>query len=226
MPHNPSYIKSLRDKAGLTQLEVAERLQISRPTYLQLEAGKTELSLSQAETLAKLYGLSIEEFSAQSTRLYEKYKQMIIAFIREVPSMPKTKLAKMLYLSDFAWFYDHLESMSGMPYRKIQYGPVPDAYFRALTELEDCGSINIERTTREGKEMNLISESEGNRKATLSHISQEELELIKKIAHKWKDKRTAEIVGFTHQQLPYALCREDEIIPYALITQEDPDNVI
>ncbi|MFM2414409.1 MAG: hypothetical protein RI911_102 [Candidatus Parcubacteria bacterium] len=226
MTHNPSYIKSLREKARLTQQEVADKLGVSRPTYLQLEAGKTELSLSQAETLAQLYGLSIEEFSAQSKRLYEKYKEMVLAFLRQAPAVPKTKLAKMLYLSDFAWFYDHLQSMSGMPYRKIQYGPVPDAYFRAITELEEAGKINIERTTREGKEMNLISESAGNKKMVLSHISKDELALIKKIAIKWKDKRTAEIVDFTHQQLPYALCREDEIIPYALITQEDPDNVI
>lgn len=48
---------------------------------------------------------------------------------------------------------------------------------------------------------------------------------MKKIVEKWKDKKTNEIVNFTHNQLPYALCRENEIIPYELITQEDPDLV-
>jgi DNA-binding XRE family transcriptional regulator len=226
MTHNPSYIKSLRERAALTQQAVAHLLQVSRPTYIQLEAGKTELSLSQAEALARLYGLSLEEFSAQSQRMYEKYKEMILAFLRECPSVPKTKLAKLVYLSDFAWFYNHLTSMSGMPYRKIQYGPVPDAYFRAISELEEAGKINIERKEREGGGgMNIVSESSSNRRMVLSHISKDELALIKKIAKKWDGKRTDEIVNFTHQQLPYSVCREDEIIPYSLITQEDPENV-
>ena len=43
--------------------------------------------------------------------------------------VPKTKLAKLLYLADFAWYYDHLKSMSGMQYRKITFGPVPDTFF-------------------------------------------------------------------------------------------------
>ena len=49
--------------------------------------------------------------------------------------------------------------------------------------------------------------------------------LIKKIAEKWKNKKTSEIVNFTHIQLPYSICRDNELIPYELITQEDPDSV-
>lgn len=48
---------------------------------------------------------------------------------------------------------------------------------------------------------------------------------MKKIANKWRDKKTKDIVNFTHNQLPYFLCRDNEVIPYELITQEDPDKV-
>ena len=44
----------------------------------------------------------------------------------------------------------------------------------------------------------------------------EEEKIIKSISKKWNDKRTEEIVNFTHNQLPYFLCREDETIPYEL----------
>ncbi len=111
--------------------------------------------------------------------------------------------------------------MSGMKYRRIQYGPVPDIYFRALDELEENGKISI---TRE-EEAILISENRGSKKDSLDRISEEEIEVIKKIAQKWKDKKTKEIVDFTHNQLPYKICAPDEIIPYELITQEDPDYV-
>jgi hypothetical protein len=48
---------------------------------------------------------------------------------------------------------------------------------------------------------------------------------MKEIGAKWKNKNTQDIVNFTHNQLPYTICRVDEIIPYELITQEDPGMV-
>jgi hypothetical protein len=139
--------------------------------------------------------------------------------------VPKTKLAKLLYLADFSWFYKHLESMSGMQYRKITYGPVPDMFFRAIDELEESGKIVVDRKEDDGKEIFLISECESNRNEKIGTISKEEEGLMSDIVKKWKDKKTKEIVNFTHNQLPYFLCRENELIPYELITQEDPDKV-
>jgi hypothetical protein len=132
--------------------------------------------------------------------------------------VPKTKLAKLVYLADFAWFYQNLESMSGMQYRRIHYGPVPDLYFRALDELEDEGKISRDN---KGSDVILISENQGSKREELNKISKEEYKLIKKIAKKWRDKKTREIVNFTHSQLPFKLCEPDEIIPYELIIQED-----
>lgn len=150
---------------------------------------------------------------------------MILAFMRSQVStdgqIPKTKLAKLLYLADFAWYYDHLQSMSGMEYRRNKYGPVPDQYFRAIDELEVLGKISI---NRKGEAL-LISENRGSTAKPLSGLNKEELSLINGIAKKWKDRKTNEIVDFTHNQLPFLIARENEIIPYELITQEDPGHV-
>jgi uncharacterized phage-associated protein len=154
----------------------------------------------------------------------DKYKHMILAYLRahisEDGKVTKTKLAKLLYLADFAWYYDHMKSMSGMHYRRLQYGPVPDMFFRALDELEDAGKIVVERKETEEREMFLISESESNKNDPLEKVSPDEVSLIARIAKKWKDKKTQDIVTFTHNQLPYRICRDNEIIPYELITQE------
>jgi len=220
-----SFIKSLRIKRELSQLAVAEKLGLSRQSYMAVERGAREMTLQEAEQLCKLYGISIEDFSGVSTPNYEKYKQMILVFLRIDKSVTKTKLAKLVYLSDFAWFYNHLKSMSGMQYRKIKYGPVPDAYFRALDELEEEGKIIIDRKNADGKEMLIISESDSNKKQKLGDISNDETVLMKEIYKKWKGKKTAEIVNFTHNQLPYLMADDEEIVSYALITQEDPHEV-
>jgi len=218
-------IKSLRLEKGLSQEEISQRLGLSRSSYIVFEKGKNELNLSQAAKIADIFGITLEQVESGIKPNYEKYQQMILAYLREAVSgdgsVLKTKLAKMLYLADFAWFYEYLQSMSGMQYRRIKYGPVPDMYFRAIDELEESGKISINRKN----DLILISENRGSSHQPLAELSREELGLIKAIAKKWKGKKTGEIVDFTHNQVPYKICQPDEIIPYELITQQDPGYV-
>ena len=220
------FVKTLRNKRGFSQSELAIKLGMSRPSYIAIEQGKKELTLSEAEKLSEIFGVSLKEMESGISANYEKYKQMILSYIRNAGSkdgcITKTKLAKLVYLADFVWFYNHLESMSGMQYRKIRYGPVPDSYFRAVDELFEDGQIEI--TPTEDGAM-LISQTRNGAKIALSEISKDEEKLIKSISDKWKDKNTQEIVTFTHNQLPYAVCLDNEIIPYELITQENPGDV-
>ena len=221
------FIKTLRAKRGFSQSDLSLKLGISRPSYIAIEQGKRELTLSEAEKLSEVFGVSLKEMESGVHANYEKYKQMILAYIGNAGSkkdgkITKTKLAKLVYLTDFAWFYKHLESMSGMQYRKIQYGPVPDSYFRAMDELFEMGQIEITPTDDGAM---LISETRSGAKVSLSEINNDEEKLIKNISRKWRGRNTQEIVTFTHNQLPYAICSDNEIIPYELITQENPEDV-
>lgn len=222
-------MKSLRIEKGLSQEQIAKTIGVSRPTYTAIEAGKQKLDIEEAQKLTNLFGIGVDELLSGNTPDIEKYKHMILTFLRmnlsEDGKIPKTKLAKLLYLSDFAWFYDNFKSMSGMQYRKLIYGPVPDAFFRAIDELEEKGKIIVEHKTTDNKEMFLVSESDSNKNEKIETLSEDETILMRKIGEKWKDKKTKEIVNFTHNQLPYFLCRENELIPYELITQEDSDLV-
>lgn len=222
-------IKEFRLKRDLSQEQIAQAIGVSRPTYTAIEAGKQKLDLEEAQKLASLFGIDVDSLLSGSIPDIPKYKHMILSFLRMNISkdgkITKTKLAKLLYLADFACFYEKMESMSGMQYRKITYGPVPDVFFRAIDELEEDGKIIIDRKNDDGKDMFLISEAESNKNEKIRTLSKEEESLMKKIAEKWKDKKTQDIVNFTHNQLPYFLCRDNELIPYELITQEDFDKV-
>ncbi|MDD2656232.1 MAG: helix-turn-helix domain-containing protein [Patescibacteria group bacterium] len=219
-------IKKLRIEKGLSQKDIYSKLDTSRSTYIAFEQGKTDLNFSQMVKIADIFGISLENIESGMYPNMKKYKEMILSFLRLASSsdkkIPKTKLAKLVYLADFNWFYEKLDSMSGMQYRRQAYGPVPDMYFRALDELESDGKIVIDKRKNN---MFLIKESESNTKQQFDDLNSEEKKLIKNISKRWNDKRTEEIVNFTHNQLPYFLCREDEIIPYELITQEDPKNL-
>lgn len=224
-------IKGLRQDRKLNQIDVADRLGISRPTYIDVEKGEKELTLGQVKRLASFLGTSFEELILDTAQIasndynLDKYKQIILNCLEHGGDssdnrLTKTKLAKLAYLADFAWFYDHLKPMSGLAYRRIQQGPVPDQYFRVIDELYDSGAITIEK--KKDGTVWMIGAVE---KAPSNKLSKDETILIKKIAQKWQDKNVQEIVDFTHDQLPWKICRQGEFIPYELITQEEPERV-
>ncbi len=218
-----SFIKRLREEANLSQAEVAEKAHMSRPSYVAVEKGTKELTLAEAAAIANLFGITVDEFSRTQMPNVLKYKQMLLAFLREAKQsgkvLKKTKLAKLLYLADFSWYYEHGESMSGLSYRKIAFGPVSDAYFRLVEEMEEKGELNIKQVLREDYHMYEIEETRASQAMKLDLLSKAELAHIRKIWKKWQDAKTNEIVGFTHNQLPYFLSREGEVIPYELIKQ-------
>jgi DNA-binding XRE family transcriptional regulator len=223
------FLKHLREEAELSQAEVATRAKMSRPSYVAVEKGTKELTLAEASALADLFGITVDELSRAQIPNILKYKQMLLAFLREAKAsktiLKKTKLAKLLYLVDFSWYYSHHKSMSGISYRKIAFGPVPDAYFRLVEEMEEKGELNIKQVLREDYHMYEIEETRASASQKLTLLSKAELEHIHKIWKKWKDARTNEIVTFTHNQLPYFLSRDGEIIPYELITQMAKEDV-
>ena len=55
-------LKMLREQHGFSQKYVADKLGFSRPTFMQIEKGERELTISEAGTLAKIFDMSLEDF--------------------------------------------------------------------------------------------------------------------------------------------------------------------
>ena len=223
-----NFIKELRTQKWVSQQELADLLWVTRQTFSKLENWKIDPTLWQAVKISEFFGVDIAKFLPWDTQTtapkeidWEKYKQIIKNFIKYWSKdwkITKTKLAKLCYLLDFTRYYNNLESITWLEYRKIKYWPVPDIYFWTIEELEEEESIAIEQSWKASMIWNI--ESPKNDK-----LSEDEMNLLQKIAKKWKNKDTKDIVNFTHKQLPWMLCEDKEIIPYDLITQEEADNV-
>lgn len=213
----------LREQSGLTQEEVAKKLGISRGRWILVEKGERDLSTEELEILAALFGIDVADFFEEIPNV-KKFKQMYFACLKyaanEHGNVPKTKLAKLLYLADFTNFFKSLEPMSGVKYRRLDYGPVADIFFSITDDLLESGKINIDILDRGAQMISSRTKEEDT-----SELSESELSQIKEICELWKDKPTQEIVNFTHEQKPWKMCRDGEYIPYSLIIQEDPDHV-
>ena len=219
----------LRNECGLSQADVASNLGVSRPSYIDIEKGKKELTLSQLRILASLLRIPPEELQFEIAMITSndismpKFKQVILNCIKfggadNDGKITKTKLAKLVYLAEFKWFYDNLKPLTGLAYKRLPQGPVPDAYFRAIDELFEEELINIQK--RGSAFMIALNEN-----APRDSLTDDELATITAVSKKWQTSSTQQIVAFTHKQLPWKICRPGEVIPYELITQEDPENV-
>jgi len=211
-------IEKIRDEKGLTQQNIADIIGVTRATYNKVEKGTRELTTGELEKLSLHFGIPVADFFDQP-RSIEKFEQMYFYILGHFNNgVPKTKLAKLLYLVDFSNFYENLESMSGVRYRRRVYGPVADVFFEVTDDLHERGKIDIESAGDA-----LMIRSTSKQEAYL--LSADDISLIDKIVDYWKNKRTAEIVNFTHEQKPWKSCREGEYIPYSLIIQEEPNHV-
>lgn len=218
-------LRDLREKHNFTQEQMAQIIGISRPTYIRLEGDRTDLSFKQAQKIAERFNISLDVLAWDSLTPQfdkEKYRDILAACIEcgsdTDGKITKTKLAKLAYLVDFGWFYNHLEPMSGLVYRKIKQWPVPDAFFGMIDELYEDGVINIQIK-------GLAQMIANNESPSLEKLWPDEKKFIATVCKKWQGRNTKEIVEFAHSQLPWRIAQDNEEIPYELITQEEPEHV-
>lgn len=221
-PQLAQKVVGIRKRSGFTQEEIAKKLGVSRQSWILVEKGQRDLNTQELGRLSEIFGVDIVDFFKETPDT-DKFRQMYFACIRfasdDRGGIPKTKLAKLLYLADFSSFFYNLEPISGVKYRRMQYGPVADAFFSLTEDLYEGGEIDI----RPMGDALIISAS--TREQPADKLNPKELKLIESICKLWKDRRTQEIVNFTHEQKPWKMCREGEYIPYELIIQEDPQHV-
>lgn len=204
-----------------SQDEIANRLGISRQTYIKYENNQAFISLDQLEKLADIYGLSVKDLLSEPQNI-DKFEEMFLYTLSKFKGsgVPKTKLAKLLYLEDFRHFYENLEPMSGVNYKCMDYGPLADPFLELMDELSEKGKISVDYLTG-GTQLVKINTN----KKDFNLLSLQEKKEIDEIYDLWKDVKTEIIVNYTHEQKPWMACRKNEYIPYSLILQEEPDHV-
>ena len=220
--HVSKNVLELRKKLGYSQDDVATKLGISRQTYLKFENNQCDLSTTQLQQIADFFGIQVSEFYYELQNL-EKFKQMMIYILTKFKDngIPKTKLAKLLYLSDFRHYYYNLESMSSVIYKCKEYGPLADPFLEMVDDMFEKGELHIDILS-EGAQMLALSKSVNPKTNLLNDFEKKEID---EVCKKWKNATTQEVVNFTHNQKPWMACRPNEKIPYELILQEDPENV-
>ena len=144
------FIHKQRTKHNMTQEYLASKLGVSRPTYMHIERGERELTITEAKKLAAAFSMTLEDFLAarepkQTVKLskrpahktsnlqirvahknLETFKEVLLYVLIKVggkPNVGETVLHKLLYFIDFDYYEKFEENLMGATYIKNHHGP-------------------------------------------------------------------------------------------------------
>lgn len=127
----------------------------------------------------------------------EKFREMVV-FFTEKMELWKPKLNKLMFYADFGMFSKVGLSISGIQYRAISLGPVPDNYQSIYEFLDKNGDIEIHyEMFRDGGSG---EQFKPNPKRTFNPAGFSDLELneLEEIAERFNNCLTGEIIDISH----------------------------
>ncbi|MEZ5004543.1 MAG: DUF4065 domain-containing protein [Chitinophagales bacterium] len=127
----------------------------------------------------------------------EKLTEMVVYFSDKLQPF-KTKMNKLLFYADFFMFKQSCFSMSGIRYRAIDMGPVPNNFQSIFEYLANKDQFDIFYTKFPKGYIGEQFKARKDRPFNESLFSNSELEVLKMVANKFKSTKTQEIIEFSH----------------------------
>lgn len=128
---------------------------------------------------------------------FEKFTEMVVYFSEKVSPF-KTKMNKLLFYSDFLMFKHSCFSISGVRYKAIDMGPVPNNFQSIFEYLSNQNEIEICTTEFQGGFTGEQFKPRENRKFKTELFDANELAILEKVASVFKDTSTNDIIKLSH----------------------------
>lgn len=124
-----------------------------------------------------------------------KLKNVILFFIERFKGVFVTQMNKLLFYTDFLSYREHGQAMTGLMYRAIQRGPVPNRWDRVYGLLDGVFQDEVEF-----KNGNIGNKLESGISCDLSCFSTEQLEILEKVYDTFKNDNATSISGKSHEE--------------------------
>ena len=245
-------IKELREQNEFSQEYLAKKLGVSRPTYMQIEKGERELTISEAKKLADVFGLSLESFldgsiaSPQKVTLeadtksekendiriimphanVKKFKEVLLYVLGKVgakPNIGETALYKLLYFIDFDYYEKFEEQLLGATYIKNHFGPTPIEFKKIVENLESKGELETIKSKYFQHEQTKYLPR---RSSDISVLNAQEIKHIDEVLERLADKSATELSEYSHKDVPWLGTEDGKIINYESVFYRTPETSV
>jgi transcriptional regulator with XRE-family HTH domain len=244
---NQNYIKMLREKNRLTQEYLADEIGVSRPTYLLIEQGGRDLTVKEAQKLAEIFGLTLDDFlagknpritikvtnkgnqPAESTAIridvpqknLKKFKEVLLYVLARVggkPNVGESVLNKLFYFIDFDYYEKYEEQLIGATYIRNHFGPTPVELVKIVDEMIKKGEVEeVKSKFFKFDQKKYLP----HRKPDLSLFSAREIGHIDDVLCRLSDKTAAEIGDYSHGDIPWLTKKDGEVMEYESVFYRD-----
>jgi putative zinc finger/helix-turn-helix YgiT family protein len=136
-------------------------------------------------------------YSGYRNPSFEKFTEMVVFFSEQIEPY-KTKMNKLLFYADFLMFKQSCFSISGKRYVAIDRGPVPDKYASIYEYLVNENEVEIQYTEFPGGYTGEQFKAKADRPFNPSLFSENELDVLHKVASVFKSTSTHSIIELSH----------------------------
>lgn len=247
------FIHGQRTKRNMTQEYIASELGISRPTYLQIERGERELTISEAKKLAALFDMTLENFLAgklterkiilekekENDKAAEcemriimphanvkKFKEVLLYLLEKVgarPNIGETAIYKLLYFIDFDYYEKFEEQLIGARYIKNHFGPTPIEFKKITDQMAEKGEIEKIKSKYFQHDQKKYLPR---RAADLKILSAQEIQHIDEVLARLAWKNAVELSNYSHSDTPWRVHKIGEEISYETVFYRDEDHSV
>lgn len=240
-----NFIKKLRLKNNFNQSYVSEYIGLSRPTYLEIEKGVRDLTITEAKKLADLYGLSLDSFLNQKEIIIEvsgkkevkkmennirisipqnnieKFKQVLLYILTKVGSKPnigETAIYKLLYFIDFDYYEKYEEQLIGAKYIRNNYGPTPVHFKKVIEDMVKNDQLEeVQSKFFEYPQRKYLPK----KVPVLTKLNGQEISHINDVLNRLSDKTAKELSAYSHTDTPWMVKKQGEVLDYESVFYRD-----
>lgn len=239
-------LRQLREKRGLSQEIVAEKVGISRTAVSQIENNERSVSSAELVGFARLFEVSTDYIlglaeapeiilpreaakpAKQEMRIsvpalkLDKFKQVMLYILERCagkPNIGETVLYKLLYFADFNYYEAYEEQMTGASYKKMAWGPIPVEFPKIVEAMEKNGEIKLIKDEFYGYPQKRYIPLV---KADLGRLKASEKEILDRVIDALSDKTAKEISDYSHEDIPWKATKDKGVIDYELVFYRSP----
>lgn len=240
-------ISELRKLKGLSQVDLAKKMEMSRPSLSQLELGNRSVDIIEFQKLSTILEFSFDDFMSKDfsaslaaekkeakkiqreedriavpTLQIDKFKNVLLYILERCagkPNVGETVLYKLLYFSDFNHYEVYEEHLTGAQYRKLPFGPVPQKLDMIINHMVEMKQLQRVKTEYHGFAQTRYLPLE---KADLTKLKASETEIIDSVIEQMGDWSATTISDYSHGDKPWKASTDGEEISYELAFYRRP----
>lgn len=247
-----TFLLEQRNNQGISQAFVAEKIGVSRASYIEIEKGTKELTLSQANKIAEIFNISLNELIAgkvnsnievslqdktnkkekQEIRIdvpqknLKKFKEVLLYILEKVggkPNVGMTVLYKLLYFIDFDYYEKFEEQLVGATYIKNHFGPTPVEFKKIVETMEEKGELETVKSKYFQHEQTKYLPR---KKSDISVLNAKEIKHIDEVLSRLSDKSVTELSDYSHKDVPWITAEDGQPLSYESVFYRTKDTSV